>query len=360
MPRISNPDTLKTIERLLANPIAEYPQATVAAFDPTTGDLPRRKLDKPLLKRMLSAYGELKIPAVLLAASTGGGHLRTVDELREWFSAASEANVGDMMLTVLLRPEDGLKACAAMLDQLAELGRVPVVFFRPGNNLPTNASDNTVAEQLIPFVSAAADRGFAIGLYSIPDVSGVALSPAATTQICHGPGGERVVAIKITEASYENSTAKFLACEALSGKKIVQGWDTHLARALRDGDMADRNRCGVTSGPMSFASLQYLHILKHANVKDWNEVALAQTAVNKVFASMQDDPMKFADLQRAKAIMGLGQPLSRELSEEQIGRVLTALQSVERPADQDRLARSLNLLGISPYAEKLQSLISAK
>lgn len=356
MARITNAETLQTIQRLLSDPIANYPVATVAAFDPTTGDLPRRRLDGSMLQKMLEAYGKLKIPAVLLAASTGAGHLRTVEELREWFAAAAKASVGEMMLTVLLRPEDGLAACTSLLDELAELGRVPVVFFRPGNDLPANASDTEIAQQLMPLVAAAAERGFAIGLYSIPDVSGVRLTPLAVTQICQSPGGERVVAIKVTEANYENSTARFLAADALAGKKIVQGWDTHLAKALREGDLGDKNRCGVTSGPMSFAVYQYLHILDRAGAKDWEEVAHAQHAVNQVFASMQDDPMKFADLQRAKAIMGLGQPLTRELSGAQIDRVLDAVKDISRPADQDRLARSLDLLGISPYGDLLRSL----
>lgn len=356
MASITNAQTLATISRLLADPLKNYPDATVAAFDPTTGDLPRRKLDHSLLQKMLGQYGQLQIPAVLLAASTGAGHLRTPTELSEWFAAAQKADVGAMLLTVLLRPEDGLQLCCQLLDELAASGNVPVVFFRPGNNLPPDASDADVANQLSPLVKAAAQRGFAVGLYSIPDVSGVRLTPTAAAQVCEGPGGENVVAIKVTEVSYVESTARFLQTEALSKRKIVQGWDTHLASALQAGDQGSFNRCGITSGPMSFACLQYLHILERAKAKDWPEVKLAQEAVSLIFASMQDDPTKFADLQRAKYILGLGQPLTRDVTPEQIERVLKALAQVKRAEDRQRLAKSLDLLGISPFAKELQAI----
>ena len=34
------------VEQLVADPIANYPAATVACFDPTAGELPRRRLDE--------------------------------------------------------------------------------------------------------------------------------------------------------------------------------------------------------------------------------------------------------------------------------------------------------------------------
>ena len=45
---------------------------------------------------------------------------------------------------------------------------------------------------------------------------------------------------------------------------------------------------------------------------------------------MQDDPAKFADLQRAKYIMGLGHPICGEVSEVQVERVLDALKRLPR------------------------------
>src|SRR5690606_34188160 len=108
--------------------------------------------------------------------------------------------------------------------------------------------------------------------------------------------------------------------------------------------------------PMSFAVFQYLHILAAAERSDWQEVDDAQAAVTALFVSMQDDPGKFADLQRAKAIMGLGQPLTGEVSEEQIARVLDALASLPRADDRVRLARSLDLMESGPYHAQLAAL----
>jgi hypothetical protein len=71
---------------------------------------------------------------------------------------------------------------------------------------------------------------------------------------------------------------------------------------------------------------------------------------------MQDDPRKFADLQRAKFLMGLGHPLTGEVQQDQYERVLTALKNLPRPADRDRLARSLNLMDDGPFCDQLQSM----
>src|SRR4051794_12883800 len=96
----------KAVE-LLRDSIGSYPAATVACFDPTSGDLPRRKLDVPRTTRFLEALAAAGAPAVLIAASTGHGHLRTVAELEEWFRIAAAAKLGRTMLSALLRPEDG-------------------------------------------------------------------------------------------------------------------------------------------------------------------------------------------------------------------------------------------------------------
>src|SRR4029453_3102467 len=122
------------------------------------------------------------------------------------------------------------------------------------------------------------------------------MTPDAAANLVAGLCGDRIVAIKVTEASYEGSTVRFLVDPRLAHLKIVQGWDPHLARALRDGPALDkegRQRCGVTSGPMSFAVFQYLHILAAAEHDDWDEVAASQAAVTSLFEAMQDDPTKF-------------------------------------------------------------------
>ncbi|HZL89495.1 MAG TPA: dihydrodipicolinate synthase family protein [Pirellulaceae bacterium] len=346
------------ITELVRDPIGVYPQATVACFDPTSGELPRRRLDESRTVQFLEALARAGAPALLIGASTGHGHLRTPAELAQWFRVAAKAQVGNCLRTALLRPEDGPDENARLLDLLAELS-YPVVFVRPGTNLGKNASDASIADNMRPIVELAAERHLAVGLYSIPDVSGCPMSPDAAADLVQGPGGEQIVAIKVTEANYDKSTLRFLADSRLARLKIVQGWDPYLARALRDGpahDAQGRQRCGVTSGPMSFAVHQYLHMFVAAARGDWDELAIAQTAVTVLFQAMQDDPGKFADLQRAKYIMGLGQPLIGTVTSDQVERVLSALRSLPRKEDRQRLARSLDLMGDGAFHRELAML----
>lgn len=344
-------------QKLVDDPIAHYPQATVACFDPTTGELPRRKLDEARLVEYLERLEAAGAEAVLLGASTGQGHLRTVDELAHWLEVAGQAQTAKLMKMALLRPEDGLEANRRLIDILREY-HYPVAFVRPGTDLPRFASDELVVRNVQPLVELLAEANLAVGVYSISDVSGVPLTVAATERLVDKPGGERIVAAKITEADYLSSTREYLLSPRLTRLKIVQGWDPHLAQALREGplsNIANRQRVGITSGPMSFAVYQYLYMLQAAQEHDWHELELAQEAVTRVFAAMQDDPQKFADLQRAKVIMGLGQPLTSEVKKNQIERVLAALEHLPRKSDQRRLARSLDLMQNGPYHELLSS-----
>jgi dihydrodipicolinate synthase/N-acetylneuraminate lyase len=343
---------------LVRDPVGQYPAATVACFDPTCGELPRRKLDARRTVAFLEQLAAAGAPALLIGASTGQGHLRTVDELNEWFQVAATARRGDALLIALLRPEDGPQANRDLARLLAEHG-YDVAFVRPGRDLKPGADDEIVAENMRPAVEAAAEAGLATGLYSIPDVSGVPLTPQAASRLVHSPAGAQIVAIKVTEADYDSSTLKFLQDERLTRLKIVQGWDPHLAQALRDGTRFDpqgRQRCGVTSGPMSMAVFQYLHLLQAADKGDWAEVAAAQEAVSQLFAAMQDDPRRFADLQRAKFVMGLGHPLTGTITEPQWQRLMAALRSLPRSADRVRLARSLDLMGDGPFHQELMAL----
>lgn len=326
----------------------EYPLATVACFDPTCGELPRRQLDVKRLQQFLQELAKAGAPAVLIAASTGHGHLRSVSELSEFFYSAASADVSNTKLMALLRPEDGVEANIMLLKELKSLG-YDVVFLRPGNDLPASASRGEVVANLAPLVAEAAAVALPVGLYSIPDVSGLPLSADAVASLVQSPGGDAIVAVKVTEADYEVSTKRILLHPNLNHVKIVQGWDPFLARALREGG----DRCGVTSGPMSFAVFQYLHILAAAKEGNWDEVEESQAAVTLLFESMQDDPRLFADLQRAKYIMGLGHPLCGEVSEEQVERVFLALSKVARPADRQRLAKSLDLMGDGPFHDRL-------
>jgi dihydrodipicolinate synthase/N-acetylneuraminate lyase len=346
-----------TAHRFIEDPIGAFPSATVACFDPTTGDLPRRKLDDGRTVAYLEKLAAAGAPALLIGASTGHGHVRTVHELEQWFRVAARAKRGGTVLTALLRPEDGPEINFRQANILADDGYV-AAFVRPGNDLSPGAKPDDVVANMRPAVEAIADAGLAVGLYSIPDVSGLPLTPDAAALLVAGPGGDRIVAIKVTEADYDTSTLRFLSDKRLSHLKIVQGWDPYLARALREGPQHEpqgRQRCGVTSGPMSFAVFQYLHILAAANRSEWDEVAQAQGAVTSLFIAMQDDPRKFADLQRAKYLMGLGHPLTGEVKKDQYERVLTALMQLPRAADRGRLARSLNLMEEGPFAATLRS-----
>ena len=344
-----------TAAQLVDDPIGTYPQATVACFDPTRGELPRRELDEARSVSYLERLAALGVPAVLIASSTGQGHLRTVEELKAWFRCAGRADLGATVPMALLRPEDGAAANARLMDLLAQYA-FPVVFFRPGTDLPEGAGDDEVAEQLAPLIAGAARRGLAVGLYTIPDVSGLPLTPEAAARLVAADGGEHIVAVKVTEADYEASTARFLAHPGLRGLKIVQGWDPHLARALRDGpdrDEQGRQRTGITSGLMALAVHQYLHILEAAERTDWDEVEAAQAAAIALFQAMQDAPGHFADLQRAKYVMGLGHPLTGAVTEAQAEAVLAAVEGLERAADRDRIARSLDLMGDGPFHDRL-------
>jgi len=344
-----------TPQQLIADPIGRYPQATVACFDPTHGSLPRRQLDEPRTIAMLERFAALNVPAVLIASSTGQGHLRTLGELEAWFDCATMAQLGDTMPIALLRPEDGFETNRRLLGRLASQG-YPIVFFRPGTDLDPAGGDAAIKRQLTPLVEAAADHGLAIGLYSISDVSGLPLSADVAAELVAGPGGSHIVAIKITETDYAASTVRFLAHPALRHLKVVQGWDPHISRALHEGpgyDPDGRQRVGITSGMMALAVYQYQHLLAAAERRDWDELDNSMAAAARLFEAMQDDPKHFADLQRAKYVMGLGQPLTDTVRDEQAEAILDTVSALPRQADRHRLARSLDLMGDGPWHERL-------
>src|SRR5262245_36952931 len=99
-----------TSEDLIRDPIGNFPAATVACFDPTRGELPRRALDETRCVRYLQRLAQAGARSMLIAASTGHGHLRTVDELERWLEAAAGADLHGALRMALLRPEDGLVA----------------------------------------------------------------------------------------------------------------------------------------------------------------------------------------------------------------------------------------------------------
>ena len=333
-----------------------YPSATVALFDPTMGELPRRTLDVKKLEKFVTELANAGATSLLIGSSTGQGHLRNPSELESMFREAAAVKPAGLTLMGLLRPEDGIDTNRRLLLLLKEL-EYSVAYLRPGTD-QSESDDNAIVANLSPLVIFAYDCGMPVGLYSISDVSGAPLTANAAAKLVSGPGGNGVVAVKVTERDYQASTQRFLDHPELKHLKIVQGWDPHLATAMKHGRSADgaSQRCGVTSGAMSFAIFQYQHIFTACDHHHWAEVSAAQDALTRMFASMQDDPTKFADLQRAKFIMGLGHPIKSEVSPEQTKRVIDALQQVPRASDRKRLAASINLMKDGPFHEVLASI----
>ena len=84
-----------TVQSLIQDPIGNYPFSTVACFDATTGALPRRRLDHDRMGEFLVRIDTYRPDALLIGASTGQGHLRTFEELEEWFRVAAAAKASD-------------------------------------------------------------------------------------------------------------------------------------------------------------------------------------------------------------------------------------------------------------------------
>ena len=270
------------VDQLLADPIANYPAATVACFDPTTGGLPRRSLDEERTVAFLEKLAAAGAPALLIAASTGHGHLRTVEELEQWFRVAARAQLGRHRAhgaAAAGRRRRGQSAAGEAAGGAGLCRRVRPARPRLAAAMPpTSKLPRTCSRRCRP----RRRRAWPSACIRFPMSAACAMTPDAAAHARRRAGGERIVAIKVTEADYDASTLRFLQDPRLAQLKIVQGWDPHLARALRDGpehDAQGRQRCGVTSGPMSFAVFQYLHILAAAERGDWDEVAAAQAAV---------------------------------------------------------------------------------
>lgn len=201
--------------------------------------MPRRELDDDMLVKYLEKLAENDAGAVLIAASAGGGHLRTVDELDHWYRASAKANVGTTVKVGLLRPEDTREDNLRLIKTMKESG-FECGFIRPGTDLPKGcATDQEVADNMRPLVQMIGDAGLAVGCYSISGVSGNQLTPDALANLVSGKGGDKIAAVKVTELDYESTTLKFLQHETLSHLKIVQGWDQNLCKAFIDGPKYD-------------------------------------------------------------------------------------------------------------------------
>ena len=173
----------------------------------------------------------------------------------------------------------------------------------------------------------------------------------AAAALIAGPGGKQIVAIKVTEANYATSTLRFLSDTRLKHLKIVQGWDPHLARRCCEGPSstpADDSDAASRAGRCRSRFINTCTSWRRPSEASGTKLPCASCR-DGLFQAMQDDPAKFADLQRAKFMMGLGHPLTGTVAPEQFDPVLKALPRSAATADRDRLARSLNLMEDGPF-----------
>jgi len=314
--------------QLVEAPLQHVPAWTVAAFDVNKGDLPRRKLDAKGMELYLKALANAGAPGVLLAASTGWGHARNFEEHQETLLQGGKMDLGTCVKQALLRIEDPLDKNKQLLVQLAQLD-YGIVWTRRGSILPPTASDEEVAQNMLPLVSAAIDADLPVGIYSISTVDGAPLTPGAAAILLKmlGEKAKQVVAIKITEPNFETSTQLFLENEAFANKKIVQGWDAFYSKAMQAGKRADGlNQCGATSGAAACMVHAFKAMYELTTSENWADLQVLQSVVSEVFHSMQgEDKNVFPDLQTAKWVMGLGQPLTESRGEENAKTLLAKL-----------------------------------
>jgi dihydrodipicolinate synthase/N-acetylneuraminate lyase len=225
---------------------------------------------------------------------------------------------------------------------------------------------------MLPLIELAIKQEMPIGLYSISTVDGAPLTVNTARLILQKLGKKHahyVVAVKITEADFENSTMTYLHEPAFRHKKIVQGWDEHYARAMQVGHMADGSfHCGATSGAAACMVKAYRAMYQRALQHDWVGLTRIQKAVTAVFLSMQGkDKNKFPDLQIAKMVMGLGQPLTEERTMAEGERVVATVEQLAQQTDTREgaqlIAASLLLMNrtdpwISPFYERLHRLVT--
>ncbi|OQX95907.1 hypothetical protein B6I21_03045, partial [candidate division KSB1 bacterium 4572_119] len=355
---------------IIAKPILNVPAWTVALLDPTTGTLPRRKTDINGTIKYSEAIANTGAPGVLFAASTGWGHVRNFQEHRTTLKTGGDAKLGSTLKQALIRIEDPLEQNLRLLKELNDWGYA-IVWTRRGANLPPDASDSEVADNLLPIAKAAAEIGLPMGVYSISTVDGACLRPSAVKLLLEKLGKDAsrfVVAVKITEPVFEESTQLFLEESALENKKIVQGWDAFYTRAMQAGKRADGlNQCGATSGAAACMVKAFDNMYKFARAEDWSSVAQIQKAVTEAFYSMQGvDKDKFPDLQIAKFVMGLGHPLTEERTFKDGERLVSTVEKLVEEKETQMggrlIAESLLIMGkgeyASPFYGRLNKLIN--
>jgi dihydrodipicolinate synthase/N-acetylneuraminate lyase len=357
---------LQLRQQIEDDPIKYMPAWTVALLDPTKGLLPRRSIDEEGTLKYAHAIAEAGAPGVLFAASTGWGHVRDLVEHRETLRVGGSVDLGYTIKQALLRIEDPLDYNIELINDLKDWG-YGVVWTRRGSNLPPDAEDGEVVENLLPLADAAISVGLPMGIYSITTVDGAPLKVTAARLLLDQLGTEgskNIVGVKITEPSFEDSTQTYLDEPAFQNKKIVQGWDAFYARALKSGLREDgSNQCGATSGAAACMVYAYKVMYEKALASDWQGLAEIQEIVSKVFFSMQgEDKSLFPDLQIAKRAMGLGHPLIEDRELEDVEFIIDKLEELDRayPGNEGvrLIAESLLLMGeegpyCSPYYERL-------
>ncbi len=361
--------TLEIRRALMEDPLRNMPAWTVALLDPTMGNLPRRRLDDLATRHYAEAIAHAGAPGVLWASSTGWGHKRTFGEIVHWLEIGSQVQLGKTISQALLRIEDPLADNRLLLQAMRDWNYA-MVWTRRGSTLPADASDAAVADYIMPLIELAVEHEMPIGLYSISTVDGAPLTVDVGRLLLQKLGKKHshyLVAVKITEADFDNSTMAYLREPAFRHRKIVQGWDEHYARAMQVGHMADGSfHCGATSGAAACMVKAYRAMYQRTLQHDWAGLARIQKAVSGVFLSMQgEDTSKFPDLQIAKMVMGLGQPLTEERTMADGDRLVRTVEQLAHHTDTREgaqlIAASLLLMNrtepwISPFYDRLHRL----
>jgi dihydrodipicolinate synthase/N-acetylneuraminate lyase len=353
---------------LIEDPIRRMPAWTVALLDPTLGQLPRRQLDHEATRLYAEAIAHQGAPGVLFASSTGWGHVRTFAEHWATLETGGQTQLGKTVKQALLRNEDPVNDNHRLIAALKQWG-YDMVWMRRGRLLPADADDEAVAEHLLPTALVVVDAQMPLGLYSISSVDGAPLTVSAARLLLQKLGRKRnpyIVAVKITEPDFDSSTLAFLHDPVFNQKKIVQGWDEHFSRALRAGHKADGSfHCGATSGAAACMVRAFRSMYQKALVQDWTGLARIQKAVSAAFLAMQgEDKSVFPDLQIAKMVMGLGQPLTEDRTLTQGGFLVSRIEELAQEADTregaQMIAASLLIMGksekwTSPFYDRLHA-----
>jgi dihydrodipicolinate synthase/N-acetylneuraminate lyase len=358
-----------TIEQIVADPVKYMPSWTVALFDPTTGDLPRRNLDVEGTLRYAKAISDAGAPGILVAASTGWGHRRNLEEHRETLEVYGKADIGSTIKQALIRIEDPIEFNIELIDDLKKWG-YSVVWTRRGTDTKPAADDREVARHILPLAQASVEAGLPMGIYSVSTIDGAPLKASAARILLDYLGDKAsryIVAVKVTEPFFNDSTREYLEDDAFNDKKIVQGWDSHYAHALKAGIRTDgTNQCGATSGAAACMVYAYNAMYTCATKEDWNCLTSIQEIVNRVFDAMQGgDRTRFPDLQIAKRAMGLGHPITEERTLESAEKFVEFIEELHRNNPENRavklIARSMLIMGDSeenrsPFYDRLNAI----